>query len=96
MMEISDFWILVDRKPVPSNSEEWMLWRRNNDKTVRITDLGEIVVVTVFIGLGVALFETRIVGGKIDGWVALDTTWEKAEAAHKMAVERVVAESGRN
>jgi hypothetical protein len=66
-----------------------------NNKQVALTELGDVTVSTVFIGIdsyaifhGQApqLFETMIFGGPLDMRTWRYTTWDEAEAGHENAV----------
>jgi hypothetical protein len=71
----------------------WARWYETAARHVATTNVGEVHVSTVFIGLDHAfqggppiLFETMIFGGKQDGYFARYSTWEEAEAGHASAV----------
>lgn len=84
----------ADRKPVPIGraavADIFGSDRRVGDDTVA----GDVRVSTVFLGLDhqfdddgpPLLFETMIFGGKHDGYQERYSTWEEAEAGHKIAL----------
>lgn len=73
----------------------WARWFETADRHVANTDLGDVRISTVFLGLDhnfgpsspPLLFETLIFGGPEDGYCERHATWTDAEAGHKKAVE---------
>ena len=72
----------------------WARWFESADRHVARTQVGELYVSTVFLGLdhnfhGISslpiLFETMIFGGEIE-YQERYSTWEEAEKGHKRAV----------
>jgi len=83
--------ILVDRRPVQHpQDDEWWNWFQNLDnRRVALTEIGDIIVSTVFIGIDLRpppmrarLFETKVFGGKHDREEWLSATWGEAEQRH--------------
>lgn len=94
---MSDFYILDDEHNlITTDVRTWGDWFQNNDnRIVAKTEVGDIVVSTVCLGLDhnwgdgpPRLFETMIFGGERDQDCWRCATWAEAEAQH----ERVVAE----
>lgn len=76
---------------------DWARWQETADRRVAKTDIGEITISTVFLGLdhnfGLGppiLFETMIFGGSLDQEMDRYCTWEEAEAGHEAMVQRVI------
>lgn len=75
----------------------WAEWMETGDRRVAFTDIDEVEVSTVFLGLDHSflsegppvLFETMIFGGEHDGWMERYSTWEEAEIGHNIAVAMV-------
>ncbi len=94
---MTDKYILVDKHPViENNSLMWATWMQTADRTVNKTQIGDVEVSTVFMGrdhqFGESLplfFETRIFGGKHDGYIDRYSTWAEAIAGHDKAVDKV-------
>jgi hypothetical protein len=95
---------LVDRKPVQcANDEAWWKWYLDIEANRRVafTELGgNIAISTVFISLDLRpppdqgkLFETMILGGKLDRQLWLARTWEGAERNHAEAVAQATAQT---
>ncbi len=91
-------YILEDKKAVVCDDlTEWAKWMGLNSKKVLDTRLptGEHIS-TVFLGMDhnhfggkPLLFETMIFGGQQDGFQERCSTWEEAEARHKIAIELI-------
>lgn len=94
-----NFYILDNRKPVRiEHMDAWMAWMDNSDRRVASTKMGDVRVSTVFLGIDhyweaaegtLALFETMVFGGMLDGNVERSSTWEDAEAVHEEMCEAV-------
>lgn len=78
---------------------EWSMMSSGwEDKIVAKTDIGEIHISTVFLGLDHSwhgdskpiLFETMIFGGEFDGWQRRYETWDQALEGHHQVCEMVV------
>ncbi len=91
-------YILVKHKPVGVyNVVEWGKWFETNNRTVKRTNIGDIEISTVFIGIDHSfgfvkkplLFETKIFGGDLDGYQDRYATWIGAEYGHDRAVKLV-------
>ncbi len=80
--------------------KEWGRWMNGDERIVRRTEVGEVTVSTVFLGLDhnftdwgpPQLWETMIFGGKHDGRQWRYTSREAAENGHDSAV--VMAQGG--
>ncbi len=75
---------------------KWATWFESADRHVAKTDIGDIIVSTVFLGLDHSfgegeplLFETMIFGGNSDEEMQRYSTWEEAEKGHQNAIEKV-------
>ncbi len=97
-----DFYILIDKKPVPVPMMEWALWFENagEERIVKKDDIDGKHVSTVFLGLDhrwvsfsadivPQIFETMIFspGGYAEIYCTRCATWEEAEAQHQKAIE---------
>ena len=97
---MSDKYVLDGHRAVPAESlVAWGRFFENRDaRRVATTEVGEVRVSTVFLGLDHSfgegpplLFETMVFGGPLDEEMDRYTTWEQAEAGHAAMVERVKA-----
>ncbi len=94
---MTDKYILDGHTPIVCEDLlEWAGWFEKADRHVRKTEIRDIKVSTVFLGLNhsfgegkALLFETMIFGGECDGKMWRYSTWEEAEEGHKKAVEQV-------
>jgi uncharacterized protein YijF (DUF1287 family) len=89
----------ANRKPVPCDPEEAMIWRATNDALchVGVTQVGDAEVSTVFLvmdhGHGLSreplIFETAVfqANGDVD-IVGRTSTWGEAEAMHNATVTK--------
>jgi hypothetical protein len=75
---------------------EWGQWFESATRRVAEDFVGKVRISTVFLGLnhrygeGRPLwFETMVFEGPLDGDMDRYTTWDEAEAGHKLMVERV-------
>lgn len=92
------YYILVDKDPVPEpDFGAWVTWYVNFDHRVDETQVGHLIVTTVFTGLNHAVsgppqvFETTIVNlhtGETTNPDERCATWEEALCMHRQAVER--------
>jgi hypothetical protein len=88
--------ILVDRKPVEVNTQEWLSALTGTNWIVAREFVSPgIEVSTIFTGLGhdtiagpPKLFETMIIGGPNDLDTRRYATWEEAEIGHREVVEQ--------
>lgn len=95
------WYILVDREPIPVADREWYLWRSEDFARciVAKTKIDDAVEVsTVFLGLDhnygdgpPILFETMIFGGPHDHWQDRYHTWTQAVAGHDQVVAALCA-----
>ncbi len=90
---MNDKYILKDRQAVPASLEEWAKWFQTADRIVAKSDVGDVSVSTVFLGLDHSfgdgppmLFETMIFGGEHDEYQDRCSTWKEAEQMHTKAV----------
>lgn len=97
---MNDEYILDGHKPIIENDpRKWADWFETADRIVAKTQIGNIRVSTVFLGIDhnfggsskilPILFETMTFGGKLDGEQDRYSTWEEAEKGHKLMVKRV-------
>lgn len=91
--------ILVDKKPQPAKDLiEWGEFMGKPDRIVAQTEIQDVRVSTVFLGIDHSFFgsgsplwfETMIFGGEHDMYQERCSTWEEAEQMHKRACELVV------
>lgn len=100
---MTDKFILEGKKPVPaSDLLSWARWFETAERHVAQTELGDVRVSTVFLGLDHSfgsgdplLFETMIFGGPRDGYQERCSTWEQAEAEHAKAVGLATIDAAR-
>lgn len=88
------YYILDGHEPKAVNS--YLDWDSFENVHVSKTEIGDISVSTVFLGVdhsfgegSPVLFETMIFGGEHDGYQERYCTWDEAEAGHARAVELV-------
>jgi hypothetical protein len=101
MMPVPMHFILEGKIAKPTDFLTWAMWYSRADRTVARTEIGDVIVSTVFFGLDFsfgsenvpALFETMILGGELDGSKVRCTTWEQAEELHKRFVEMAMTET---
>jgi hypothetical protein len=93
---MSDKYILDGKKAVPADLMTWANWYETASRVVAKTDIGEVHISTVFLGLNhqwgdgpPLLFETMIFGGPLDQEQDRYSTWEEAEAGHAAMCARV-------
>lgn len=79
----------ADHKPVPTTMLEWAFWMETDEAIVTQTQVGEIVVSTVFVGLcshvinAKPYFETMCFKAhKSQGYQTRCATWDGALAMH--------------
>ena len=95
---MNDKYILDGHTPVICNNlMEWAEWMEKGDRVVAKTNIGEVRVSTVFLGIDhnylgdkPLLFETMIFGGKYDEEMQRYSTWDEAEKGHRKMTERVL------
>lgn len=99
----TDLWILDGHLAVPCHDMlAWAQWMQTANRHVAKTQIGELSVSTVFLGLDhnfpgtfskqpedylPLIFETMIFGGMEDNYQTRCATWEEAEAMHRVAVD---------
>jgi hypothetical protein len=100
MLDLPIHYILKDKTVKQVDFLTWIMWYQQADRTIARTQIGNVVVSTVFFGLDFSLggeeypelFETMILGGESDGAKARASTWEQAEELHERYVGMVRAE----
>lgn len=91
-------YILDGHTPVPaSDLLTWSAWFEKAERHVAKTNIGDVFVSTVFLGLDhnwdqgpSILFETMVFQGPLDGEQERYVTWEEAEAGHAAMVNKVI------
>lgn len=94
---MGDYYILQGKETKEvSDVIEWAESFDRKHMTVDRTEIGEVTVSTVFLGLNHSLlggppllFETMIFGGDHDQYQDRYTTWDEAVEGHKKACELV-------
>jgi len=90
-------YILVGKEPKQINDIlEWARQFETSNRIVEETQIGDVKVSTVFLGIDHAfiggeplLFETMIFGGEEDGYQNRYSTWDEAVKGHQFACEKV-------
>ena len=87
------FYTLIGKLPVPADLHDWAVWFVTNDQTVMRSQVGPLIVSTVFLGFDHGffggeprLFETMIFDDGGDNYQTRCTTWDEAEEMHAAAV----------
>lgn len=98
-MPVDSHWILTDEgHAVPcTDITEWAKWFETADRQVAVTQIEDMKVSTVFLGLDYSfgmgdkplLFETMVFGGKYDGEQIRYATYEAAEYGHHVMVKEI-------
>ena len=101
-----DHWILKGHEVEAVDADTWARWFQNarGERTVAVTEVGDVRVLTVFLGLDhrfgedgpPLIFETMIFGGIHDQDMQRYSTWGEAEAGHKRMCEIVEAKAEHN
>jgi len=93
---VDDKYILEGKNIVEADLMTWAKWMETADRKVKKTELQDVEISTVFLGLDHSfgngtplLFETLVFGGLLDGEMERYPTWEEAEVGHEAMVERV-------
>ena len=100
---MSDYYILIDKKPVAVPMFEWAEWFENagEERIIKQDEVKDKFISTVFLGLNhnwnlnddhrPHLFETMVFkqGGYAEIYCTRCATWEEAEAQHAKAIEWV-------
>lgn len=97
---MSDYYVLDGKIPRQvATAREWSDEFEQGTRRVARDVIGDVTISTVFLGLNhnwgegpPLLFETMIFGGPHDGDCFRCSTWEEAEAQHKMALALVTKE----
>jgi len=94
------YWILKDKIPVKEpDLIEWAKWFQSADRIVEQTEIGDVKISTVFLGMdhgftsGAEIFETMIFGGDDDGYTDRYATWDEAVEGHKFACQKVTSKN---
>ncbi len=73
---------------------KWGEWYETADRSVKITQIDDALISTVFLGLDrnldgatPLLFETTVFGGEHDEEMCRYSTWDEAEAGHEKMVK---------
>ena len=90
-------YILVGKEPKQIyDILEWARWFETSNRIVEQTQIGDVKVSTVFVGIDYSfgggeplLFETMIFGGAEDGYQDRYSTWDEAVKGHQFACEKV-------
>lgn len=97
---LNDLYILDGREPVRApDVRTWGEWFHSADRCVAFSELGDVQVSTVFLGIdhsigllpGPILFETMVSGGPLDDERKWYRTWDEAEKGHAAMVALVMA-----
>lgn len=97
-MRLLSYYILNNKTPMMVEDVlTWGEWFEKADRRVAWTQIGEIVISTVFLGLDhnyshigpPILFETMVLGGEKDEYVQRYAIWEEAEWGHREIVNEI-------
>jgi hypothetical protein len=91
-------YILEGKQPKQiENLFEWARWFEKANRVVEKTEIGDVKISTVFLGLDhqygegqPLLFETMIFGGKHDQYQERYSTWDDAVNGHRVACDMVI------
>lgn len=89
--------ILEGHEVVPANTQKWLAWFSDADRTVAHDIIKDVSVSTVFLGLDhrfggdgpPLVFETMVFGGEHDEFCDRYSTWDEALVGHDEAVKMV-------
>jgi hypothetical protein len=92
---MSEHYILDGKKAIPCDLMTWARAFEKQGRHVAFSEKDGVKVSTVFLGLDhrfgdsgpPLIFETMIFGGEHDQYQERYSTWEEAEAGHKVACE---------
>ena len=91
--KLSGCYVLKNKIPVKAKKiQQWMIFFNNSkNRVVAVTKIPEydVIISTVFIGIGTELFESKIFGGKHDGTTLKYNTWKQAKKGHAFLVRRI-------
>lgn len=99
MIKGNRLYVLDGHTPVPTTDiTEWGLTFGSQSRIVATTDIGDVRISTVFLGVDhnflshgpPIVFETMVFGGVKDGYTDRCATWDEAEEMHAKAVRLVV------
>lgn len=83
------------------NVIEWARWFESFDNRIEKTEIGDVLVSTVFLGMNhnwgegpPLIYETLVFAGDLDGEMERYATEEEAREGHQKMVERVENEQG--
>lgn len=84
------YYVLEHRKVIPTDSyAKWLTQLGSSDRQVAFTEIMDIEISTVFLGLDYnlgrgkpLLFETIVFGGVFNRVIERYSTWEEAEEGH--------------
>jgi len=103
-MTMSKFYILDGKTVVSVKLLVWAKWMQTANRTVKKTDIGKVLVSTIFLGLDHSfgcegewlpiLFETMVFGGTMDRSMNRYCSWEQAEQGHDEMVDKVKQKNG--
>lgn len=91
---MTKYYILNGREVRPVELMEWAVWYETADRKVAKTQIGNVKISTVFLGMNHAwsenepplLFETMIFGGEFNDYQERYSTYDEAEKGHAKAV----------
>lgn len=84
------FVLNADGDPVPEpDLITWATWFETFDQQVALTDIGDTGVSTVFVGIAPILFETMVLGGRLNGRTWRSATRAEAEQQHEAIVAQL-------
>ncbi len=91
------YYILENSKPKEVDCLTWAKWFEKVDRVIERTEVGNVMVSTVFLGLNYnfyqegppLLYETLVFGGNLDGEIDRYETLEQAQNGHVEMVDRV-------
>jgi len=95
------YWYILDENKKPVKCENFMdyaNWSADiKNRIVEQTDIGNVKVSTVFLGLDhsfvkgvIILFETMVFNGKLDQFQQRYQTWDEAKKGHKSICRKVL------
>lgn len=96
--------VLHGKIPIPEpNTLRWAKWLEEADRQVALTELGDVMVSTIFLGIashftedGPVIFETMVMGGPHHRTLIRTCTWEAAEECHAVMVKNLRQEMDLN
>ena len=90
------YYIMQNMRPQPAKFFEYAAWSETHNRTIDRTEVGEVLISTVFRGIDQSigegpplLFETRIYGGEFDGESQRFATLGDAKRGHHELVDAV-------